>query len=76
MTSYFFSPSLNPPLSTLLSPRSRVLDINWSVPHLSFPLMVQLLDLPTYRYSTLLGTIISVGGLTESTVCQTKIFRQ
>lgn len=32
--------------------------------------MVRLLDLPTYRYPSLLGILISVGGLTESTVCK------
>lgn len=57
-------PSPSPYLRSLIS------DINWSVPQASFPLMVRLLDLPTYRYPSLLGTLISVGGLTESTVCK------
>lgn len=43
-------------------------DINWTVPQLSFPLTVPLLGLPTYTYSSLVGLIVSVGGLTESTV--------
>ena len=43
-------------------------EINWTAPQFSFPLTVQLLSLPTYRYPTLLGLAVSVGGLTESTV--------
>ncbi len=42
--------------------------INWASPSESFPLYVQLLDLPVYRYSVLLGMTVSVGGLTESLV--------
>ena len=41
---------------------------NFSVPRVTFPLTVQLLGLPWYRYPTLLGLLVSVGGLTESTV--------
>ncbi|XP_064407047.1 tubulin-specific chaperone D-like isoform X2 [Halichondria panicea] len=44
--------------------------VNWSVPQTTFPLTVQLLALPDYSYPTLLGLVISVGGLTESTVRQ------
>ena len=43
-------------------------DLNWTVPQLSFPLTVPLLGLTSYTYSCLLGLIVSVGGLTESTV--------
>jgi hypothetical protein len=46
----------------------RVSELNWSVAHLSFPFTVQLLDVRPYSYRTLLGLIISVGGLTESIV--------
>jgi len=48
--------------------REAITDIDWTVAHLSFPLLVQLLALPSYTYHTLLGMIASVGGLTESTV--------
>lgn len=41
---------------------------NWLVARKSFPLTVQLLKVPCYRYHTLLGLVVSVGGLTESTV--------
>ena len=42
--------------------------LNWAAPSESFPKSVQLLSLPTYQYSALLGLIVSVGGLTESLV--------
>ena len=42
--------------------------MNWAVPGSTFPLVTQLLDLPTFRYSVLLGLTVSVGGLTESLV--------
>lgn len=43
-------------------------ELNWAAPQSSFPLTIQLLRLPSYSYHTLLGVIVSVGGLTESTV--------
>ena len=43
-------------------------EMNWSSPHLTFPLTVQLLSMPSYLAPTLLGVLVSVGGLTESTV--------
>ena len=43
--------------------------MNWSVAAATFPLTVQLLALPEYTYHTLLGMVISCGGLSESTVC-------
>lgn len=45
-----------------------IMGINWSVAQSSFPLTVQLLNLDSYSYHTLLGLVISVGGLTESLV--------
>ncbi|XP_062936877.1 tubulin-specific chaperone D isoform X2 [Cynocephalus volans] len=54
-------------LETLLS-RSDVASVNWNVPAQAFPRITQLLGLPTYRYHILLGLVVSVGGLTESTV--------
>ena len=48
--------------------RSQTVDINWAVPQSSFPLTIQLLSLHHYCYPTLLGVVVSVGGLTESTV--------
>ena len=48
--------------------RESIADIDWSVAHSSFPLLVQLLVLKSYTYHTILGMIASVGGLTESTV--------
>ncbi|KAM9296416.1 tubulin-specific chaperone D [Gastrophryne carolinensis] len=49
-------------------PRSQADTLNWNAPSQSFPLITQLLGLPTYRYFVLLGLTVSVGGLTESTV--------
>lgn len=51
-----------------LSFRSDVATVNWNAPSQAFPLITQLLGLPTYRYHVLLGLAVSVGGLTESTV--------
>ena len=45
-------------------------DLNWTVPQVSFPLTVPLLGLASYTYSCLLGLVVSVGGLTESTVSE------
>lgn len=43
-------------------------EVNWSVPAATFPLFIEMLRLPTYAYSVMLGVTISVGGLTESLV--------
>ncbi|XP_035158150.3 tubulin-specific chaperone D isoform X2 [Callithrix jacchus] len=51
-----------------LFPRSIVASVNWSVASQAFPRITQLLGLPTYRYHVLLGLVVSVGGLTESTI--------
>ncbi|KAK2112486.1 hypothetical protein P7K49_012233 [Saguinus oedipus] len=51
-----------------LFPRSSVASVNWSVASQAFPRITQLLGLPTYRYHVLLGLVVSVGGLTESTI--------
>ncbi|KAM9493973.1 tubulin-specific chaperone D isoform 1-T4 [Clarias gariepinus] len=49
-------------------PPSDAQSLNWSAPSQAFPLITRLLELPVYRYRTLLGLAVSVGGLTESTV--------
>ncbi|XP_054957961.1 tubulin-specific chaperone D isoform X2 [Pan paniscus] len=51
-----------------LFPRSDVASVNWSAPSQAFPRITQLLGLPTYRYHVLLGLVVSLGGLTESTI--------
>ncbi|XP_025135578.2 tubulin-specific chaperone D isoform X4 [Bubalus bubalis] len=51
-----------------LFPRAAVASVNWGAPSQAFPRMARLLGLPAYRYHTLLGLAVSVGGLTESTV--------
>ncbi|KAM3921962.1 tubulin-specific chaperone D [Leptodactylus fuscus] len=48
--------------------RSQAHSLNWNAPSQAFPLITQLLALPTYRYYVLMGLTVSVGGLTESTV--------
>jgi hypothetical protein len=45
-----------------------IADINWKVPQSTFPLTVALVSMETYTYHSLLGLVVSVGGLTESTV--------
>ncbi|XP_060027662.1 tubulin-specific chaperone D isoform X2 [Erinaceus europaeus] len=52
----------------LLLPRSEVASVNWAAASQAFPRVTRLLALPTYRYHVLLGLVVSVGGLTESTV--------
>ncbi|KAJ3601262.1 hypothetical protein NHX12_032235, partial [Muraenolepis orangiensis] len=42
--------------------------VNWSAASQAFPYITQLLGLAHYRYHTLLGLTVSVGGLTDSTV--------
>ncbi|XP_037666539.1 tubulin-specific chaperone D isoform X2 [Choloepus didactylus] len=49
-------------------PRSDGAAVNWNAPSQAFPRITQLLGLPAYRYHVLLGLVVSVGGLTESTV--------
>ncbi|XP_054391893.1 tubulin-specific chaperone D isoform X7 [Pongo abelii] len=51
-----------------LFPRSDVASVNWNAPSQAFPRITQLLGLPTYRYHVLLGLVVSLGGLTESTI--------
>ncbi|XP_032097084.1 tubulin-specific chaperone D isoform X3 [Sapajus apella] len=51
-----------------LFPRSSVASVNWSAASQAFPRITQLLGLPTYRYHVLLGLVVSVGSLTESTI--------
>uniref|UniRef100_A0A2I3HHJ3 Tubulin-specific chaperone D n=1 Tax=Nomascus leucogenys TaxID=61853 RepID=A0A2I3HHJ3_NOMLE len=51
-----------------LFPRSDVASVNWNAPSQAFPRIIQLLGLPTYRYHVLLGLVVSLGGLTESTI--------
>ena len=50
--------------------RESTADIDWTVTHSSFPVLVQLLSLHAYTHHALLGMIASVGGLTESTVSE------
>ena len=45
--------------------------VNWGLPQCCYPVTVQLMALPVYSYSTLLGLVVSVGDLTESTVSNT-----
>lgn len=42
--------------------------VNWAAPSQAFPRITQLLGLPAYRYHVLQGLVVSVGGLTASTV--------
>ncbi|XP_050391441.1 tubulin-specific chaperone D [Patella vulgata] len=42
--------------------------INWAAPSVTFPLFIKLLEVPVYTYRVLVGTCVSVGGLTESLV--------
>ncbi|XP_025217205.1 tubulin-specific chaperone D [Theropithecus gelada] len=51
-----------------LFPRSDVASVNWNAPSQAFSRITQLLGLPTYSYPVLLGLVVSLGGLTESTV--------
>nr|XP_037849705.1 tubulin-specific chaperone D isoform X4 [Chlorocebus sabaeus] len=51
-----------------LFPRCDVASVNWNAPSQAFPRITQLLGLLTYRYPVLLGLVVSLGGLTESTV--------
>ncbi|XP_062871978.1 tubulin-specific chaperone D [Trichomycterus rosablanca] len=49
-------------------PLGGVKSLNWNAASQAFPRVTQLLRLQDYRYHTLLGLAVSVGGLTESTV--------
>lgn len=51
-----------------LFPREDVASVNWAAPSQAFPRITQLLGLPAYRYHVLQGLVVSVGGLTASTV--------
>uniref|UniRef100_A0A8C0X162 Tubulin-specific chaperone D n=1 Tax=Castor canadensis TaxID=51338 RepID=A0A8C0X162_CASCN len=51
-----------------LFPRSDMASVDWKAASQAFPLITQLLGLPTYRYYVLLGLAVSVGGLTASTI--------
>ena len=48
-------------------------DVNWKVPQVSFPFTVALVSMESYAYHCLLGLVVSVGGLTESTVSQPSV---
>uniref|UniRef100_A0A670K9N2 Tubulin-specific chaperone D n=1 Tax=Podarcis muralis TaxID=64176 RepID=A0A670K9N2_PODMU len=50
-------------------PRSEAVTLNWNAPSQAFPRITQLLSLPSYQYHVLTGLTVSVGGLTESTLC-------
>ncbi|KAG7262649.1 hypothetical protein CRUP_001489, partial [Coryphaenoides rupestris] len=52
----------------LLSPHLETgTTLNWTAPSQAYPYITQLISLPRYRYHTLLGLTVSVGGLTDST---------
>ena len=40
----------------------------WSVPNFTYPLVVPLLEMPEFRRDLVRGLVVSVGGITESTV--------
>lgn len=46
---------------------------NWTAPGDTFPPMGKLLDIDNYRYRTMLGLCVSVGGLTESLVSSSSL---
>lgn len=48
--------------------REEIASVNWAAPSQAFPRITQLLGLPVYRYHVLQGLVVSVGGLTASTV--------
>lgn len=48
------------------------LQVNWSMAHDTFPLVVQLMSIPEYLESVTAGLVLSVGGLTESVVKSSK----
>ncbi|XP_013921307.1 PREDICTED: tubulin-specific chaperone D, partial [Thamnophis sirtalis] len=54
-------------------PRAEAVTFNWSAPSQAFPRITQLLGLASYRYHILTGLTVSVGGLTESTVRESKL---
>lgn len=49
-------------------PQDEIQQLNWALPSDTFPRFAQLLSIPTYTASVLLGMTVSVGGLTESLV--------
>lgn len=51
-----------------LFPREEIASVNWAAPSQAFPRITRLLGLPVYRYHVLQGLVVSVGGLTASTV--------
>ena len=42
--------------------------MNWSSPHETAPIFINFLRFPSYALPTLSGLVVSIGGLTESTV--------
>ncbi len=52
--------------------RDEITKINWSAPAVTFPKLTELLSLPQYTYTVLLGLTVSVGGLTETLVSRSK----
>lgn len=48
------------------------LEVNWSMAHDTFPLVVQMMDIPELMEEVAAGLVISVGGLTESVVKASK----
>lgn len=50
----------------------RTLVVNWSMAHDTFPLVVQMMEMPAYLEAVAAGIVLSVGGLTESVVKASK----
>lgn len=57
-------------LEKQIFPRS--LQVNWSMAHDTFPLVVQMMSIPEYLEAVTAGLVLSVGGLTESVVKSSK----
>ncbi|VEL19965.1 unnamed protein product [Protopolystoma xenopodis] len=50
--------------------------LNWMSAEVTFNYFVQLLDIPEFSYSLMLGLLVSVGGLTEKTArCSSESLR-
>ncbi|ETW08601.1 hypothetical protein H310_01145 [Aphanomyces invadans] len=56
----------------VLAPVVQSPDVNWSMAHVAYPMVVALLDSPSYIEAVVAGLVVSVGGLTESVVKASK----
>ncbi|RLN62335.1 hypothetical protein BBJ29_007577 [Phytophthora kernoviae] len=52
--------------------RGIIVDVNWSMAHDTFPLVVKMMDIPEFMEEVAAGLVVSVGGLTESVVKASK----